>query len=206
MLAALSTGNKVGLALVGGLFIVFALLSAFVFPRYRPDYPGRVGLPVFVAGSIALFLGMMSAVYVFGREPEEGHAAGEQTAAHETTAPETTESTATTETTPSATTAPATTNAGEPQRKVEVVETEFKIKLAEKSFSPGAYELELKNEGKVPHDLVVKGPGIDAAKTPVIAGGKTAKLRVALEKGEYELYCSVPGHKQLGMDVKIKVA
>ena len=38
LLAALSTGYKVGLGLVGLAFIVFALVSAFVIPAFRPDY------------------------------------------------------------------------------------------------------------------------------------------------------------------------
>ena len=37
LLAALSTGNKIGLAVVGGTFILFALTSSFILPRRRPD-------------------------------------------------------------------------------------------------------------------------------------------------------------------------
>ena len=43
-LYALSTGHKVGLAVVGAMFVLFALSSSFLFPRFRPQYPGR-GLP-----------------------------------------------------------------------------------------------------------------------------------------------------------------
>ncbi len=44
MVFALSTGHEIGLALVGGAFIVFALLSSFVFPRRNPNFPGRRGM------------------------------------------------------------------------------------------------------------------------------------------------------------------
>jgi uncharacterized cupredoxin-like copper-binding protein len=40
----------------------------------------------------------------------------------------------------------------------------------------------------------------------VIDAGKTAKLSVDLKSGTYDFYCSVPGHKQAGMDVKVKVS
>ena len=50
LLAALSTGNKIGLAVVGGAFILFALTSAMVIPRRRPEFPGRNGLSVFEIG------------------------------------------------------------------------------------------------------------------------------------------------------------
>ena len=72
MLAAVSTGNKIGLATVAAVFIAFALVSALVVPRYRPRYPAR-GLAVFVVATIGLFLAQMFAVHFFGREEEEPH-------------------------------------------------------------------------------------------------------------------------------------
>ena len=65
MLAALSTTNKLGLGLSGLAFVVYALVSAMVIPRSNPDYPGR-NLGWFVFVSILFFVGMMSAVLVFG--------------------------------------------------------------------------------------------------------------------------------------------
>ena len=41
MLAALSTAHKLGLGLSGVAFIAFALVSAMLIPRTRPDFPGR---------------------------------------------------------------------------------------------------------------------------------------------------------------------
>jgi uncharacterized cupredoxin-like copper-binding protein len=51
---------------------------------------------------------------------------------------------------------------------------------------------------------VVKGNGVDE-KTPTIAPGKSATLNVDLKPGTYDVYCSIPGHKQAGMDVKLTV-
>ena len=64
--ATLSTGNKIGLALCGAAFIVFALTSALVIPRRNPDFPGR-RLGVYVVVCVAFFIGMMAAVLVFGK-------------------------------------------------------------------------------------------------------------------------------------------
>lgn len=80
MLLGLSTGNAVGLALVAGVFIVFALLSALVIPRRWPEYPGR-GLGWFVAGTLVLFVATLAAVEVFAKESE----AAEETVVTETT-------------------------------------------------------------------------------------------------------------------------
>lgn len=67
MIFALSTGHEIGLASVGAAFILFALLSSFVFPRKWPDFPGRKGMRWYIPLSICFFLAMMSAVLVFGR-------------------------------------------------------------------------------------------------------------------------------------------
>jgi uncharacterized cupredoxin-like copper-binding protein len=206
LLAALSTGHKVGLGLVGLAFVLFALVSAFLLPRIRPDYPGRRGLPAFLTVSVALFVGMMFAVFFFGREPSESHAAAGSTAVStETTAPTTTAPT----TTASTTTAPSAsvpTTAPTAPKSVPVTEVEFKIELPSTNLSPGAYTFDLTNKGHVGHDLVFNGPGVSNEKTPVIDPGKTAKLTVDLKSGTYDVYCSVPGHKQAGMDVKVNVS
>src|SRR5256885_876137 len=107
-MAALSTGHKVGLGLVGLAFVVFALISAFLLPALRPEYPGRRGLPVFLTFSATLFVGMMFAVFFFGRETSESHAAEASKAASTTTPTQTTApSTAAPSPTKSTTTAPA---------------------------------------------------------------------------------------------------
>lgn len=68
MLAAgdLTTGHKVVLIVAAAIFIVFAVGSSFLVPRYRPDFPGPAGLSVFVIASIALFLMMVLAINFFG--------------------------------------------------------------------------------------------------------------------------------------------
>ena len=73
MLIAITTEGKLGLGILAGLFIVFALLSAFYFPRRNPNFPGeRLGL--FVLVTIVLFAATMVGVFVFAAE-EEVHGA-----------------------------------------------------------------------------------------------------------------------------------
>jgi uncharacterized cupredoxin-like copper-binding protein len=206
LLAALSTGHKVGLGLVGLAFVLFALASAFLLPRIRPDYPGRRGLPAFLTVSVALFVGMMFAVFFFGREPSESHAAAGSTAVSTATTAPTTTAPSTTASTTTAPSASVPTTAPTAPKSVPVTEVEFKIELPSTNLSPGAYTFDLTNKGHVGHDLVFNGPGVSNEKTPVIDPGKTAKLTVDLKSGTYDVYCSVPGHKQAGMDVKVKVS
>jgi mono/diheme cytochrome c family protein len=94
VLSALATGHKVGIAVVAGVFIVFALSSAFLLPRLRPQFPGsRVGL--FVAASVLLTVGMLSTVIVLAREPKAARGAAGATTPTATTATGTTAAPAT---------------------------------------------------------------------------------------------------------------
>jgi cytochrome c551/c552 len=83
VVAGLSTGHKIGLAAVGGAFIVFALVSSFVLPRFNPNFPGR-GLGWFVFVCVLFFLAMISAVIVFGRESKGSNVAATTTTASTT--------------------------------------------------------------------------------------------------------------------------
>jgi uncharacterized cupredoxin-like copper-binding protein len=194
LLLALSTGQKVGLGLAVAGFAGFSLIVSMVVPRYRPEFPGR-GLRVFLVTCLLLFVGMISAVIFIARETSEAEAGGEETTA-ETTAPSTT--TATTQTT-------TTTTSTQAVEEVGVSETEFKIALDTKSVSAGRVTFDVKNDGNIPHDLVVEGNGVEE-KTPVFDAGQSKTLTVDLKPGTYDLYCSVPGHKEAGMDLKLTVS
>ena len=62
----LPVGHEIGLVVVAVIFIAFALVSSFLVPRFKPDYPGPAGMSVFVIASIALFALMIAAVNFFG--------------------------------------------------------------------------------------------------------------------------------------------
>ncbi len=82
MLLAITSEGKLGLGILAGAFIAFALLSAFYFPRRNPDFPGkRLGLYITVAA--LFFVGTMAGVIFFAQEEEEAHGA-EATETHGT--------------------------------------------------------------------------------------------------------------------------
>ena len=195
---ALSTGHEIGLGVTALIFILFALASSFLFPRFRPDYPGH-GLLAFIVVAFVFFFGMLTAVEVFGAESKHGEAA-----AAETTTTQQTTTTAQQTTTAKTTTQPTTTTTAKPAAtKVPVSEVEFKITLASTNFKAGEITFEAKNDGKIPHDLAIKGT---SDKTRLIPPGGSAELKVTLKAGKYELYCTVPGHEAAGMRLNITVA
>jgi uncharacterized cupredoxin-like copper-binding protein len=206
LVQALSTGHKIGLGVVAGVFIAFALSSAFLFPRFRSSFPGR-GLPAFIVVAFVFFLGMLTAVEVFGAEKKEK---GEEHAAEPTTTQE--QSTATVVLPPpTTTTTTATTTTAKPKPKpkpqaqtVDVTETDFKIALPSTTLKAGPVTFDVKNDSQDEHDLIVMGNGITAG-TPRFGGGQSKTLKVALKPGTYKLFCSVPGHEQLGMKLNVTV-
>jgi cytochrome c553 len=70
VLIAITNEGKLGLGILAGLFIAFAILSAFYFPRRNPEFPGdRLGL--FVLVTVVLFAGTITGVVLFAGEEEE---------------------------------------------------------------------------------------------------------------------------------------
>ena len=89
MLLALSANQKLGIALMAGAFVVFALICAMLIPRYRPDFPGR-HMGWFIAACMLFTVGMLATIAFVAKEAGE-----EEAAAHETATTETTETTET---------------------------------------------------------------------------------------------------------------
>jgi len=162
LVAGLSAGQKVGLAVVAGVFIVFALSAAMLIPSRWPDFPTGAGLRPFLAATAALFVGMMLAVYFLARE-SESEAKEPPSAAGAST--------------------------------VAVSEVDFKIKLNTAGAKAGEYTFDVKNDGQ----------GLDKA-TADLQPGESGDLTVDLKPGKYELYCSIDGHKKLGMDAELTVS
>ena len=158
MLAALSNGHKLGLALVGGTFILFALVSSFLLPRRDPNFPGR-NLFWFVAAAVGLFVAMLTAVFVFGREPAEGHAA--EPAAKKPAA-----------------------QVGGSLARLAISETEFKIQLPATKMAPATVDVQVTNKGKTIHNLVIKGPGVSKSTKDLNPGGQDS-FQVQLKAGTY---------------------
>src|SRR5439155_1026895 len=86
---------------------------------------------------------------------------------------------------------------------VQLTESEFKIVAASKQVKAGDITFKVKNDGKLAHDVAIAGT---SERTKLIPPGGTAELKVTLKPGTYELYCTVPGHKAAGMDLKVTVS
>jgi uncharacterized cupredoxin-like copper-binding protein len=62
----------------------------------------------------------------------------------------------------------------------------------------GKVQLSMANPSQLEHNIAIKGNGVNV-KGPVVGNGGTSNVNVQLKPGDYEFYCSVPGHEAGGM-------
>jgi plastocyanin len=69
----------------------------------------------------------------------------------------------------------------------------------------GAVTIDFKNPQGLSHDVAIEdSKGETVGKTDVIGEGETS-TKVILKPGEYTFYCSVPGHREAGMEGTLTV-
>src|SRR5438105_10918122 len=89
---------------------------------------------------------------------------------------------------------------------VGVTETEYRITLGRTTVPHGRITLYIANFGQDDHNLKVARRGLGYAFSGRIAAGGHIQMTVTLRRGVYNLYCAIPGHRQLGMVRKLTVA
>jgi plastocyanin len=68
----------------------------------------------------------------------------------------------------------------------------------------GQTTLVMDNPSSVPHNISIEGRGVDQEGDTVGKGGRST-VRAKLRPGDYDFYCSVPGHRQAGMQGTLTV-
>lgn len=69
----------------------------------------------------------------------------------------------------------------------------------------GQVTIELENPQALSHDVAIEGPeGEEIGKTEIVSES-SASTTVELEPGEYTFYCTVPGHREAGMEGTLTV-
>lgn len=69
----------------------------------------------------------------------------------------------------------------------------------------GEVTIDFVNAQSIAHDVAIEGPeGEQIGKTEVITDGEDSAT-VELEPGEYTFYCTVPGHREAGMEGTLTV-
>jgi uncharacterized cupredoxin-like copper-binding protein len=68
----------------------------------------------------------------------------------------------------------------------------------------GSLEIDSPNKSSIDHNIAIEGTGV-SEKGPVVKNGAVSKVTADLKPGDYTFYCSVPGHRQGGMEGKLTV-
>jgi plastocyanin len=79
-------------------------------------------------------------------------------------------------------------------------------------FEPEALEAEAgevvltyTNPSEVPHNVAIEAGEETLAQSETVTGGSSADATAELEPGDYVFYCSIPGHRESGMEGDLTV-
>src|SRR3546814_9863328 len=78
---------------------------------------------------------------------------------------------------------------------------EWSLEIDTVRVGTGIVRVRAVNEGTLRHNLTVTKAGTFAEiyQTRLLGPGEAVELPLLFEKGEYDLYCAVPGHRRAGM-------
>lgn len=86
--------------------------------------------------------------------------------------------------------------------------TEFRLVLSRGTVKRGPAVIQFLNRGEDPHDLRLQRIGLSTSQmvsAPEVPPGELVELETRLNTGRYRLWCSLPGHRELGMRAVLRV-
>jgi plastocyanin len=205
--------SKVPYYIAGGLLVAWALLVSLGLGLRRPDFPGDLtGQRAVIAITAVLVLATVSmAVVTSGTTAKAGATTGSaQQTSTATPPPAPTESSAAappkaTTGTPPPPSSPAPNAAGRSLKLAANPAGELSFNTKQLSARAGSVTLTMSNMSPLEHNVVVAHGSTVLGTTPTFIGGAKT-LTVTLKPGSYTFYCSVPGHRQAGMEGTLTVS
>jgi plastocyanin len=218
--------SKTAYYIAGGLLVAWALIVSVLFGLRKPDFPGSLGGQriVMAISAVLVVAAASTAVITSGGGTEKATAASASdttttAAPGGTSAPSTTAEPATTTASKPAASKPAkspkaTTGTPPPASSPAAATT---VKLAANPAGQLAYEpkqltakagkvtIDMANMSPVEHDVAVAQGSTVLGQTPVFSGGSKS-VTLTLKPGKYTFYCTVPGHRQAGMEGTLTVS
>jgi plastocyanin len=215
--------SKVPFYITGGALVAWALILSMAIGLRRPSFPATIGQQraIVAVSAVLVLAAVTSAVATSGGSAGGGEArAAAPAATTESTAstpPATTTATTRTQSTPSTATKPKATTGTPAPPSSPAAGAATKVALAadpggQLAFDAktlkakaGTVSIVLTNASPVEHNVTVaRGPKVLGQTATFVGGSKTLTLK--LQPGTYTFYCSVPGHKQAGMEGTLTVA
>lgn len=82
--------------------------------------------------------------------------------------------------------------------QVEIALKEYVMTPHKIRTRPGMVTFVLRNEGRFAHNFHLEGPGVEAH-AEKFSPGRTIRLQVAMQEGEYKISCPLSNHDERGM-------
>lgn len=204
-LIAAGEPSKVPFYVSGAVLAAWAVTLSVIGLR-RPDFPGTQAVSrTTMAITAVLVLATMATAVTTASEPEHGEEAAERPAS-----PEQGQQGGASGGGPPP--APAPGEAGAPPGGGATLEVSAdpggQLAFEQKSLTAnaGRIEIDFVNRSSVMHDVRIEGPGgRQLGGTRQITSSQTTAA-VTLQPGRYTFYCSVPGHRQAGMQGPLTVS
>ena len=204
--------SKVPFYIAGGVLVVWALSISMLVGMRKARFPENEGQQRAVMGVTVVLVAaaLITAVVTAGGSPEKtataatettAPAAPGETAASSTPAPASSHPTATT-----GTPAPPSSPAAKTTKLTQAADAggQLAFEKQELTAKAGTVTIEFANASPVEHNLTIEAEKKVLGGTPTFVGGKRT-LTLKLSPGTYTFFCSVPGHRQAGMEGKLKV-
>jgi plastocyanin len=197
--------SRVPFYIAGGLLVGWAFIVSMGIGMRRPDFPGsQSGERLVIAISAVLVLATASTAVITASTPAKAAASGSSAS---TSAPSTTPAAA-----PKATTGTPPPPSSPAGRQITTAlalaaNPEGNLSYNTKTLSApaGTVTITMTNMSPVEHNVTIASGSTVIGATPTFAGGaKTLSLK--LKPGTYTFYCSVPGHRQAGMEGTLTVS
>jgi plastocyanin len=211
--------SKLPFYIAGGVLVAWALIVSMGIGMRRPSFPRSLGqqraIMAVTAGLVLVAIAM--AVVTAGGEGKAQASAQTSTTRTQTAtepSPPSSQPTATTgapaSSQPTATTGtpapPSSPAAGPPTKLALAADSGAQLAYDKKALTAkaGTVAISFTNGSPIEHDVTVAKGASVIGKTPTFVGGsKTVTL--TLKAGAYTFYCSVPGHRQAGMEGTLTV-
>jgi uncharacterized cupredoxin-like copper-binding protein len=225
--------SKAPFYIAGGLLVAWALLLSLGIGMRRSDFPSNLAQQrgVMAISAVLVLAAVSTAVITSGGASKSEASSATPTTKESGGVTETSTATATAPTKPTTTTKPtATTGAPtspattKPTAKTKPTATTgaptspaTSLKLAANpegqlsydtktlSAKAGSVTITMTNSSPVEHNVTIAQGSTILGATPTFTGSSKT-LALKLTPGTYEFYCSVPGHRQAGMEGKLTVS
>lgn len=176
--------SKVPFYIAGGLLVAWALIVSMGIGMRNPSFPSTLGAQrgVMAITALLVVLAVSMAVVTSGGSTSKATAAPITQTGRE-----------------------AGSGSGTSSVKEEAdPEGQLKFTTKDLSAKTGTVTIGFANTSPLPHNLTIAQGATALGATPTFQGG-TKTLTLKLAPGTYVFYCSVPGHRQAGMEGKLTV-